>query len=296
MKITAILAAAALSVNLSNSAFAAPASGQLFSSARSSILPNIPVPAPVPSSSEVAAHNLAGVFSFFDNGTEQSPLADEFNKSIKAAVYTLQLETVRNDYLKPENASFTTGRGTRVYVGLAKASNCTDGGTDCEGKDKAVIVITAVNGPTFLIRGMDIANWSIFMSGHRDVTIDGEKYRVKLHANATSPASSRIEVKGPGNRGLNITMQQLADGLVAKSQPVRLSRNYKLAYGNQVVQDGGRARFSNKTEIIMYPVPMTDDHEHHVIKTEAISPSGTRFGFEPSAVFAINGGVLEISR
>lgn len=284
-----------LAVSLSPSLYAATAADSL-SAGLAGQTPAMPVPAvSAPARVAPARDVMNEVFSLF--GEPLAPgAAGAYGKSLRETIFSVALAPIRDNYLRTD-AAFTTGKGTKVSVSLAKAANCEDGGTDCEGKDKAVITLMTSAGQSFLIRGMDIANFSFIYSGSRTVEIDGEKYKVKLYAKPLNPENSEIEVKGPGGRGLTVTMKRLSETLIDKCVAFRLSRDYRMAYATEVMQDGGNARFTQRTQLIVYPFPMTEKHEHTVLSTGDIKASGTSFSnFEPGYTFSIKDGVLEIAR
>jgi hypothetical protein len=252
-----------------------------------------PAASPAAEAEQVAAA-LDAAFSFV--GEAQYPAARPSPlKQEGEAAFSAELEPLRDNYLRTE-AYFTTGKGTKVRVSLAKA-NCVGGGTDCEGKDKAVFTLLADGGPSFLIRGMDIANFFPIYSGSKTLKIDGEDYKVKLFPKPLDPVSSQLEVKGPGGRGIKITMKRLSEVLVDKCAPVKLSKQYKMAYASEVDQADGRPKFTARRQLILYPFPMDKDYSHTVLSVSDIKGGGTQFPqFEPSYTFRVSGGRLEITR
>ena len=283
-----------LAVSLSPSLYAASAADSLAAGLTGG-RPPAPAAASAPERVAPARDVMNEVFSMFGE-TKVPAAAGAYAKAGKEAVFSAALAPLRDNYLRTD-AAFLTGKGTKVSVSIAKAANCEDGGTDCEGKDRAVITLMTSAGQAFLIRGMDIANFSFIYSGSRTIEVDGEKYKVKLYAKPLNPESSELEVKGPGGRGVTVTMKRLSETLMDKCVSLRLSRDYRMAYATEVVQDGGNARFTQRTQLIVYPFPMTEKHEHTVLSTSEIKASGTSFsGFEPGYTFSINDGVLTIAK
>ncbi len=294
MKDTAAAFAAALVLAFSGALNAAPALDQLKAGEGPAAVPPPAASAPVNGSAAEADAALNSVFSLFGEPSFPAARPSTLNRG-KDAGFTAELESQRDNYLRTE-AYFTTGKGTKVRVSLAKG-NCAGGGTACEGKDKAVFTLMADSGPYFLIRGMDIANFFPIYSGSRTVEIDGESYKIKLYPKPLKPVNSELEVKGPSGRGIKITMQRLSEVLIDKCVPLRLSRDYRMAYATEVDQADGKPKFTARRQLIIYPFPMTSDHAHTVLSVSDIKAGGTSFpDFEPSYTFSINAGVLKIAR
>jgi hypothetical protein len=213
--------------------------------------------------------------------------------SANPALYSIYLKSITNVYLKPD-ATFTTGKGTKVHVSATKASNCPDGGSSCEDKEKLFVVLTTDKNETLFVRGMEILNWGP-ISGSRTVIIDGEKHVVKLYANTSTPANSKLQIKGPSGMVFNATVQQVGDAMAGKCVDMELSKAYKLAYGNEVVQGPNGAKFTSKMLVLMLPFPVTDISSFTVINAADITPDGVTFpSFEPGFGFRLDNGTLEI--
>ncbi|OGR81338.1 MAG: hypothetical protein A2X32_10965 [Elusimicrobia bacterium GWC2_64_44] len=255
------------------------------------------VSAPASAAQEQAAPEL-DLFSYFGYGV--APRASElqmeqgFNKGLADTVFSINLDTIKNAYLKPAVA-FTTGAGTKVHVSGSKASNCPDGGNSCADKDKFFLVLTTSRNESYFVRGTEIINWGIFMSGSKTVTIDGEKFVVKIKANASTPENSMLEIKGPRGMALNTSLKSVGDGVAAKGVDVKLAKNYKLAYGNEIVQGPQGARFTDKTLVLLIPFPVVDATSYFIFKTSDIKPAGVTFpSFEAGYGFKLNGSQFDI--
>ncbi|HBA61633.1 MAG TPA: hypothetical protein DCZ92_12630 [Elusimicrobia bacterium] len=236
------------------------------------------------------------MFSYF--GYAKTPGAMElYEKGVpKEAVFSIGLESIKNAYLKPDLA-FTTGAGTKVHVSGTKASNCPDGGNSCADKEKFFLVLTTSRGESFFVRAMEILNWSIFMSGSKTVTIDGEKYVVKVYANASTPEDSKLEVKGPRGTALSSSLKRVGDAVAAKGADVKLGKAYKLAYGNEIVQGPKGGKFTAKMLVLMIPFPVVDAASYFIFPAADIKPDGVTFpSFEKAYGFRLQGGVLDIYR
>jgi len=250
-----------------------------------------------PAAGEGQAPQDLDLFRYFGYGVspEASDLGSEKGlKGLNDVVFSINLDTVKNAYLLP-NVAFTTGKGTKVHVSGSKASNCPNGGNSCDDKDKFFLVLTTSRNESYFVRGTEIINWGIFMSGSKTVVIDGEKFVVKIKANASTPENSMLEIKGPRGTALNVTLKSVGDGVAAKGVDVKLGKNYKLAYGNEIVQGPQGARFTDKTLVLLIPFPVVDATSYFIFKTEDIKPSGVTFpSFEKGYGFKLNTGKLDI--
>lgn len=240
------------------------------------------------------------LFRYFGYG--ETPRASEVMaesaglKGLQDTVFSIDLATIRNAYLKP-SISFKTGAGTQVFVSGSKASNCPDGGNGCKDKDKFFLVLTTSRNESFFVRAMDIVNWGIFMSGSKTVTIDGEKYVVKVQANASTPENSTLEIKGPRGMALKTSLKSVGDAVAEKGADVRLSKNYKLAYGNEIVQGPQGARFTDKMLVLLIPFPVVDASSYYIFQTSDIKPAGVTFpSFERGFGFKLEGTQFGIYR
>ncbi|HCC48732.1 MAG TPA: hypothetical protein DEQ38_11545 [Elusimicrobia bacterium] len=260
--------------------------------------PAAPIPA-VEAPAQAAQDQDVDFFRYF--GYAETPRATELlmeksMKGINDTVFSIDLATIRNAYLKP-SVSFTTGKGTKVHVSGSKASNCPDGGNGCADKDKFFLVLTTSRNESYFVRGTEIINWGIFMSGSKTVTIDGEKFVVKIKANASTPENSMLEVKGPRGVALNTSLKSVGDGVAAKGVDVKLAKNYKLAYGNEIVQGPQGAKFTDKMLVLLIPFPVVDATSYFIFKTADIKPSGVTFpSFEKGFGFKLEGTSLDIYR
>ncbi len=282
-------------------AFAAPACAEGALAGAGFSLEGIDVPAapaPAPEAGQEAVD--LDPFSYFGYGV--SPRASEAllergsSKGLSDTVFSIDLNTIKNAYLRP-NVTFTTGAGTKVHVSGSKASNCPDGGNSCADKDKFFLVLTTSRNESFFVRGMEIINWGIFMSGSKTVTIDGEKFVVKIKANASTPENSILEIKGPRGTALNVSLKAVGDGVAAKGVDVRLGRNYKLAYGNEIVQGPQGARFTDRMLVLMIPFPVVDATSYYIFQTSDIKPAGVTFpSFERGYGFRLEGTKFDIYR
>ncbi|GAB4032588.1 MAG: hypothetical protein Fur0012_11260 [Elusimicrobiota bacterium] len=217
--------------------------------------------------------------------------------SKSAPVYSINLEKINNEYLKGP-ITFKTSKGTVVYVSGSKATNCPDLSLKCADKDKFFMILTTSRGESFFIRAMEIVNFGFLMSGSKTVVIDGEKYTAKVYANASSPEKSKLEIKGPAGAVINSSLDKLGEAVAAGAMEIKLSKTYKLAYGNEIVQTGsGNAKFTDSKLLLLIPFPVQDASSYFLLKASDIKPAGTVFpSMEPNYIFKITGSTLEISR
>jgi len=257
----------------------------------------------LPSPSFEAENQYAEVenfFKYFDSAVnleELSPESPAYTKSISrsASIYSINLDEIKNQYLKGP-IFFKTSKGTTVYVSASKSSNCPDLSSKCADKEKFFMILTTSRGETFFIRAMSIVNLGFLMSGSKTVVIDGEKYTAKVYANASSPEKSKLEIKGPSGAVISSSLDKLGQAVAANAMQIKLSKTYKLAYGNEIVQTGGgNAKFTQNTLLLLIPYPVQDASSYFLIKTADIKPTGSIFpSMEPNYIFKKVGSTLEI--
>ncbi len=236
-------------------------------------------------------------FRYF--GYPEAPQAAELfmskgMKGIEDTVFSVKLDTIKNAYLKP-SVAFTTPGGTMVHLSGTKASNCPDGGNSCKDTDKFFLVLTTDGNESYFVHAVDIINWSIFMHGSRTLAIDGEKYVVKIKADASSPEKSEVEIAGPRGVVLNATLEKIGNAVADQGLDVRLGKRYKLAYGNEIVQGPQGAKFTSKMLVLMIPFPVADASTYYIFNASDIKRTGVTFpAFEKGYGFKLGNGVLDI--
>lgn len=265
---------------------------------------------PAAGEKDAEAGALDAVFEYFEKRLGKKvepPVFEDFSampeksgakSSISAGeiLYTIKLEEIKNAYLK-SGITFTTTKGAAVHVSGTKANNCPDGGNKCAEKDKYFLSLTTEKGETYLVRAMEIANFSIFMSGSKNVVIDGETYTLKAYAKLSAPENSALEIKRNGQLVFKKTAKEVADAIAAKSLDVKLSRLYNLAYGNEILQGPGGVRFTEKMYIAM--VPPDEPQSYYMIDVSKISSGGVTLPEMEKVSFGfrlLEGMALEIYR
>ena len=293
--ITRVVAAGLLSCNFIS--FAAAAESAALKSAGLSAAP-IAMPEASAPSAAAQAEVPDDIFSYFGYAEKPKAARLHMEKGLKGiereSVFSIKLESIKNAYLKSP-VTFTTGAGTKVHISGTKASNCPDGGNSCKDKEKFFLVLTTDKNESFFVRAMEILNWGFLMSGSKTVTIDGEKYVVKVYANASTPENSKLEIKGPRGVARNSSLKAVGDGVAAKGVDVKLGKAYKLAYGNEIVQGKQGAKFTGKMLVLMIPFPVVDAAAYYIFNASDIKPAGVAFPeFEKGYGFRLESGLLEI--
>ncbi|OGR51447.1 MAG: hypothetical protein A2049_00875 [Elusimicrobia bacterium GWA2_62_23] len=295
--LTKVAAAGLLSLNFAS--YASAESGVLNDAGFS--LEGVEVPA-VAAAADSGAGQAPDVdlFRYFGYGQELKAVElEQANKSFKGVadvIVSVDLASIKNAYLKP-NITFTTGAGTKVHVSGTKAANCPNGGNSCADKEKFFLVLTTDKGQSFFVRAMEIVNAGIFASGSKTVTIDNERYVVKVLAKISAPENSKLEIKGPRGVALTATLKQIGDAVAAKGVSVQLSKTYKLAYGNEIVQGPQGARFTEKMLVLMIPFPVVDASTYYIFDASDIKPAGAAFpSFEKGYGFKLQNGKLDVYR
>lgn len=262
---------------------------------------DVEIPQPVKvESKEYSQKDLDYFFSYFDNLLKEKELEGKgyysVTKQVKEVTYSIDLKQILNKYLKSP-ITFKTSRGTIIYVSASRSSNCPDLTNNCNLEDKIFIVLTTSLGETFFIRAKDIVNFSFFMKGSKTVIIDGEEYTLKIYANVSEPSKSVLEVKGPAGIVIKSDLAKLAEALASKIPEIKLSRTYKLAYGNEIIQTGnGNAKFTGNKILLLFPTPVEDVSTYYVIKASDIKSEGTVFPtMEANYIFSLKDEILEIT-
>ncbi|MCX5786499.1 MAG: hypothetical protein NTX59_12515 [Elusimicrobia bacterium] len=257
------------------------------------------VPAAAPRSGDAAPffNYLNSMFSAPRAVPEVSGVNEPASVLKEAALYTIELGKVKNQYLMPA-FGFKTSKGAFVHISGTKATNCPDGGNSCDEKEKFFLTLTPDNGQTQFARVMDIINVFLLYSGSRDLTIDGETFTVLVDAVVSHPEKSIIEVKKGSSKIFAGTLGQMGSAIADKGVDVNLSRAYKLAYGNELTQVKGGAAFTGKMLILMMPFPVVDASNYYIFSAaDMMSPGGVSYpSMEAGYKFRISGGMLEISR
>lgn len=262
----------------------------------------IAMPAPQ-ATEEVSAEKIKAdeinIFEYFDRklGTEKTPKAmglfPSKNKGAEMILYSFNLSKILNKIFKT-SVSFKTTKGTVVYVSGTKASNCPDGGNNCKDREKYFVVLTTDKGAQYLIRGEEIANIFLIMSGSKKINIDGEIYVIKLKVKLSSPENSVLEIKRGSRKVLNATLETLGNAIAEKSETVKLSREYKLACAYELIQGKKGSRFTDKLIIGLVSIP---PDAYFVLKASEISGNGVVYPeIDNNIGFRINGDILEIYR
>ncbi len=252
--------------------------------------PESPAPSlSAPADGSPADFDLRGIFG---RPRRISPVARQQRGG--AALYSVILAPLANIYLKPD-AFFTTAKGTKVYVSGNEATNCPDGGNTCKDREKSFVILTTDKNETFFVRGMEIAVMQPIYNGSKTVVIDGEKYTLRLYANTSVPGNSKLEIKSPAGIAFACTLQKLGDAAAQKGVDIALAKNYKLAYGNEVTQGPGGAKFTAKLLVYMIMYPVEGNINYFIFNPEELTPGGSSFpSFEPGYGFRLDGGALEI--
>ncbi|MDO8804549.1 MAG: hypothetical protein Q7R35_08955 [Elusimicrobiota bacterium] len=211
------------------------------------------------------------------------------------ALYRIDLEPLKNIYLK-SGVTFTTGKGTKVHVGATAASG-PHGHHHSFDKERVFLALTTDRNEHYFLRGMEIINWGFLYRGTGTVVIDGEKYELKAHAHLPAPKSSRLVVKGPSGVVLEATLHQLIEALSAKGVDVKLSKSYKLIYGNELARGQHGAAFTSDTMLALLPFPEGEHAHAFTCRASDIKPAAAILhSFENKFSFRLDKGTLEIFR
>lgn len=246
-----------------------------------------------------AAAEKINIFEYFDRslGMEKTPkpmvLMPAKSNAAERILYSFNLSEITNKIFKTA-VSFKTAKGTVVYVSGTKAANCPDGGRDCKDREKYFVVLTTDRGEHHLIRGAAVANVFLIMSGSKKVIIDGEAYIVKLHVKVSSPEKSILEIKRGSKKVVNITLEKLGNAIAERSETVKLSKEYKLACGYELIQGKKGAAFTDRLIVGLVSNP---PDSYFVLKVSEITKEGVVYPeIDNDIGFRMKEDVLEIYR
>ncbi len=166
--------------------------------------------------------------------------------------------------------------------------------TIVKDREKYFVVLTTDKGTQYLIRGEEIANIFPIMSGSKTVVIDGDKYVLKLKIEISSPENSILEIKRGSKKVINATLEKLGVAIAEKSETVKLSREFKLACGYELIQSKNGAKFTNN---LIIGLVTTSLDAYFVLKVSEISKEGVVYPeIDNNIGFRINGDILDIYR
>ncbi len=227
---------------------------------------NLNIPKPKLSKDIINEKDIRNFFNELSNlfGIEEKTRheADEFAKSFEVyeVVTKLDLNPVKNKYLYPK-LFFKTSRGSIVYVSVSKSVNCSNGNNDCNPDEKFFLTFTS-NNKTQVVKIKDVLNFSIFMSGQKEIDIDGEKYRVKVYG-STKVDESRIEISKGKVIVLTKKLGEVKKEFGKLGLDLKISKSYKVLYGNKLVCKLGGCSFINENMAFMVEYPLTQSSYYY---------------------------------
>ncbi|MCG2725099.1 MAG: hypothetical protein L6420_02375 [Elusimicrobia bacterium] len=259
---------------------------------------SVEIEMPAPSiSDKVSAGKDIDIFEYFDRNLGKLKTSKAMalfpSKSLNSAsaVYSFDLSKIKNKYLRTA-VTFKTTKGTIVHVSGTKAANCPDGGSNCKGNDRYFVVLTTDKGKQYLVNGKEIANVSMFMRGSKKVYIDGDTYILKLFIKMSSPENSIVEITRGTEKVVDITIEALGDAIAKKSEIVKLSKEYRLVCGYELIQGNKGAKFTDNLIIGLVSYPA---ESHFVLKASDISDADVIYPeIDSNFGFRMNGDILEI--
>ena len=264
---------------------------------------------PVPQAEDAGGDKVqADVFSKYLGGMYESPrsvpiapgnyksLSPVPDSGIGQILYSFNVEKMLNVFLYSDT-KFKTAKGTTVHVSMNKSSNCPGDAEKCENSEKVFLTLTTGRGEIFFIRVMDVVNYGIPLFGcYKTVQIDGEEFTTRVYADVSSPRQSQVLIKSGSNKVVDTTLINLSEIAAAKGADVTLGKAYKLLYGNEVVAKGkSDAKFTDKKQIVLMPVPLDSATNYYVLYSSDITSSGVIYPeMDPNFGFKLADGILDI--
>lgn len=230
-------------------------------------------------------------------GGEEKPIERQILKNItqEKILYNLNLNLITDKYLKT-NITFKTGKGTDVMLSVSKASNCPDGSTNCKDSDKFLLAFTYYDKTSF-IKIKDIINLGIFMSGSKNITIDGETYNAKVNASITDVNSSQIIIKGPKGIVLDKKLGEMLDVFGSFGAKIVLNKEYRVVYGRKIVCSQGVCGFSNDKMAFIMEYPVGKDSAYYSIDEKTFNGRSVYFEtIGKQFFFKLTDGILTVTK
>ncbi|HAH31412.1 MAG TPA: hypothetical protein DCL44_03755 [Elusimicrobia bacterium] len=265
---------------------------------------NTGISLPTPEASSVKSGSSAEMEEFFKymgdvfKVPKARSLIGDYGKSatavpggrVGAVVYSFKLDDILNSYIDC-GLSFATSAGTVVKLSGYTASNCPDGGQSCADKERFFLILSAGDKGTYFIKATDVVN-AVLMSGSRTVKFDADEFTVKIQAKLSNIPASKIEISRGGAIVFSTTLKKLGEAVSVKGSGIRLGRAYTLAYGNELIQGKGGAKFNNKLVIVLSPVGV--DGFYFLNRADITAAGVTYPEMEAGYGFRIVGDTLEI--
>jgi|GEM_PF-3347538 len=208
-----------------------------------------------------------------------------------AVVARFEIEPLRNAYLNTD-MTFVTAKKTKVVVSGASSANCVSSAHDCDGKNRYYLVLGAAGK----IYGANVYKLATSESKYILIAGESEYCLVSVSPNIFSPENSIVEVSQGGRTLFRATAKQAGDALAAKSVKVAMSKNYFMAFGNDMLEDAGLDISQSKDKSSFLFVPSDDAMTNYMIPLDSVTEAGVTFpGFEKDYTFRKTAdGFLEI--
>ncbi len=200
--------------------------------------------------------------------------------NVSVAVADIDLKSILNVYSLTDT-TFTSASGKVVHVSMNKVSNCPDGAASCDMSKKFAVVLRAGEGPIVGANAYEVANYGIFVSGKRDINIDGTPYTVRLNIDSLDEKKfleSSIEIKQGRKVVFDRKLADVVASMRKRAKIINLSKQYMFFVANDLVHGQGNAIGAKKTASYVF-IPNNDQEfqDYMAIPNTTVTKAGVSF-------------------
>lgn len=203
------------------------------------------------------------------------------NKGMPAApVADIDLKSILNVYSMTDT-TFTSASGKVVHVSMNKVSNCPDGASSCDMSKKFAVVLRPGNGPVIGANAYEVANYGIFVSGKRNISIDGTAYTVRLNIaslDETKFLESSIEIKQGKQVVFNQKLSAVVNSMRKHAKILNMNKQYMFFVANDLVHGQNNNITAKGTASYIF-IPNNDQEfqDYVAIPNTSITKAGVSF-------------------
>ncbi|MDD5629662.1 MAG: hypothetical protein PHU21_11395 [Elusimicrobia bacterium] len=211
-------------------------------------------------------------------------------KSAGPVVARLDLTKDMDRYLAT-SLSFRTRSGKSWRVSVNRVENCADGSNRCGEQDRYFVLFTSEQGEMASANVYQIADYSIFKSGKKDIAFDrdGAVYTVKLRLSGLSPQAvrgSRLEITCSRQAVFSATVDQVIGALSQRAAPAAMAKTYMAFLGRDLYQTPARDAYAGQTASLkLIPAGAQDVSELYSLPLSGITAGGVVYSSFPGYAF-----------
>jgi len=228
------------------------------------------------------------------------PVPDMQPKAAGEVVARLDLGKDMDKYLITDLV-FRTRGGKAFHIAANRVGNCADGSSSCGEENKYYIIFTTDQGEMYSANAYQIANYSVFKSGKKDIAFDkgAAAYTVRLRLTGMDAAAVRdgsLEISFGRQVLFTATINQIIAALTKEGVPARLDKDYMAFLGRDLLQTPGQDCYFGKTASLnMIPADSQDAGGITTLALSGITAAGVVYApFKGYAFRQIPGRAVEI--